>query len=441
MGSIRIREETKTLYFDFRYRGVRCRELTKLNATRANILRLEGILKRIEREIAAGKFMYRNYFPNSKRADLFGGIPPSPPSPTEMASVVRKAMDALPIGQKGAFTVNFNKNPLFPEFSDLWFAEREVDWKRSTQIKVRDILNKHLVPRFRGRRVGDVTKADILAFRADLAKDTSERKGLSPARVNGILNVLRQILNEAADRFEFNMTFKGIKPLRVSKTKIDPFTLAEVKALIDAVQNDFRPYLITAFFTALRTSELLGLTWDRIDFERAQITIESAWVCDELDSTKTPGSQRTIDLSPPVVEALHQQRELTKSIRSDFVFCARNGMPFNRFNLANRIWHPLLKKLGLKRRKPYQTRHTAATLWLAAGENPEWIARQMGHTSTRMLFTVYSRFVPNLTRKDGSAFEQLLHQSGALSFQDTDSFSQSSDEAGQQSIKEVQDHA
>ena len=74
----------------------------------------------------------------------------------------------------------------------------------------------------------------------------------------------------------------------------------------------------------------------------------------------------------------------------------------------NRVWYPLLRYLGLKKRKPYQTRHTTATLWLAAGENPEWIARQMGHTNTRMLFTVYSRFVPNLTRNDGSAFDRLV---------------------------------
>ena len=46
--------------------------------------------------------------------------------------------------------------------------------------------------------------------------------------------------------------------------------------------------------------------------------------------------------------------------------------------------------------------------YAAAGENPEWIARQMGHTTTEMLFRVYSRYVPNLTRRDGSAFERLL---------------------------------
>ena len=46
----------------------------------------------------------------------------------------------------------------------------------------------------------------------------------------------------------------------------------------------------------------------------------------------------------------------------------------------------------------------------AAGESPEWIARQLGHTTTEMLFRVYSRYVPNLTRRDGSAFERLITQ-------------------------------
>jgi len=49
-----------------------------------------------------------------------------------------------------------------------------------------------------------------------------------------------------------------------------------------------------------------------------------------------------------------------------------------------------------------------------AGESPEWIARQMGHSSSEMLFRAYSRFVPNLTRSDGSAFERLL-QSNSFS--------------------------
>jgi len=63
----------------------------------------------------------------------------------------------------------------------------------------------------------------------------------------------------------------------------------------------------------------------------------------------------------------------------------------------------------LKYRNPYQTRHTYATLLLAAGESPEWIAQQMGHITTTMLFRVYSRYVPNLTREDGSAFDRYIN--------------------------------
>ena len=86
------------------------------------------------------------------------------------------------------------------------------------------------------------------------------------------------------------------------------------------------------------------------------------------------------------------------------------GRPLSHNWVTKRVWHPLLRYLDLTPRRPYQTRHTAATLWLAAGESPEWIARQMGHSSTEMLFKVYSRYVPNLTRQDGSAFESMLNQ-------------------------------
>ena len=72
----------------------------------------------------------------------------------------------------------------------------------------------------------------------------------------------------------------------------------------------------------------------------------------------------------------------------------------------------MLEDLEIEYRRPYNTRHTCATLWLASGESPEWVARQLGHANTQMLFSVYSRYVPNLTRNDGSAFERLLASAG-----------------------------
>ncbi len=409
MGSIRVRPNSNQLYFDFRYRGLRCRELTALPATKANEQRLQRALRDMEKEMAAGTFSYRKHFPNSARADLFepSTMTVAPPTAEDL---VRAAVDVgRAIRDTGApATVSAGATPIFPTFANQWYGEREIDWKRSNQQKVSDILNTHLIPRFKGRRVGDITKADILAFRNHLAKDYREGKGLSHARINGVLNVLRQILDEAADRFKFSMPYRGIKPLRVPKTVVDPFTLEEVGKIIAGVPEAHRPLYVVAFFTGMRTSELLGLQWDNVDFARGQILVRTTWVCGELDTPKTNGSERTIEMSSPVAAALQEQRGLTEGKGSAYVFCAENGEPLSRHNLANRVWRPTLKALGLRHRRPYQTRHTAATLWLAAGEAPEWIAKQMGHTSTKMLFTVYSRYVPNLTRKDGSMFELLV---------------------------------
>ena len=57
----------------------------------------------------------------------------------------------------------------------------------------------------------------------------------------------------------------------------------------------------------------------------------------------------------------------------------------------------------LRRRTVYQTRHSFASNALAAGESPSWVAAQLGHATAEMLFKVYARFIPNRTRRDGSA--------------------------------------
>jgi len=170
---------------------------------------------------------------------------------------------------------------------------------------------------------------------------------------------------------------------------------------------DFKNYFTTRFFTGMRTGEVHGLKWKYVDFDLRIIRVRETFVLGEDEYTKTDGSQRDIQMSQPVFEALQAQQAVTGKT-SEYVFCNLVGTPLDNKNFSDRVWYPLLSHLGLKARRPYQMRHTAATLWLASGEAPEWIARQLGHTSTEMLFRVYSRFVPNLTRQDGSAMERLL---------------------------------
>lgn len=395
MASVRARSETNTLFFDFRFKGVRCREQTALADTPANRKKLGKILEKIEAEISLGCFEYRRYFPNSSTATQFDAL---------------AASAATPIAAVGVET------PLFRDFAETWYGEREIEWRRSYRETIRISLDKHLLPVFGEQRVGAIDKAALMAFRAELAKQPGQGGGrLSASRVNHVINPLRMILAEAALRFGFADPMTGVRSLKVPRTEVHPFTLEEVRLILARVRADYRPYFTVRFFTGMRTSEINGLQWQYVDFARGQILIRETLVAGHREKTKTPESRREIAIAPVVEAALREQEKLSGG-RSAYVFCSRNGEPLQHQNVTNRIWYPLLRHLGLKKRRPYQTRHTAATLWLAAGESPEWIANQMGHTTTEMLFRTYSRFVPNLTRQDGSAMSRLLaaHGFGAV---------------------------
>jgi len=395
MGSVRSRSDNKLLFLDFRYRDQRCREQTTLPDTSANRKRLQKVLDRIESEIAAGTFNYRQFFPTSRQAAKFD-------------QVMQSTIPAVSVASH-ASTVAAPATPRFKEFAEVWYGEKEIEWRRSHKTLIRNELDRSLIPEFGDREVGQISKADVLAFRAKLAKVTAKGKktSLSAARINKMLNPLRQILNEAADRFDFRTPFTNIKQLKIKRTDVDPFTLDEVRTLLETVRADFRPYFTVRFFTGLRTGEIDGLQWQYVDFDRRLILVRETIVAGEEEYTKTDGSQRDIQMSQVVYDALKEQEQGTRHL-SKFVFCNRLGQPLDYKNVTNRVWKPLLRHLDLKVRRPYQCRHTAATLWLASGESPEWIARQLGHTTTEMLFRVYSRYVPNLTRRDGSAFERLL---------------------------------
>jgi integrase len=403
MGSIRVRKETEKLFVDFRYRGERCREHTALNDTPTNRRKLEKLLRHIEAEIAFGTFDYGRYFPNSILSPRFT-------SNGQGLAAISRVREAV----ASSAAVRLVESMPFREFANEWYSQYEIEWRRSYRPTVQGALDQHLIPCFGEIDVGRITKEDILNFRSALGK-LPGRKGkntLSAQRINHVMGVLRRVLEDAADRFHFTCPYQRIKPLKLTKSDVQPFTLNEVQLILQTVREDFANYLKVRFFTGMRTGEADGLKWRYVDFERRLILIRETVVNGQEDTTKTYDSARDIQMSQVVCDALKAQYQATGNA-SAYVFCNRDGKPLDHTNFANRVWYPLLRHLKLPPRRPYQTRHTAATLWLAAGESPEWIARQLGHTTTEMLFRVYSRFVPNLTRKDGSAFERLLNSAFA----------------------------
>jgi integrase len=396
LGSIRARAETGALFLDFVYLGRRFREQTALPDTPANRKRLKKALERIETEVVLGTFDYAKTF----------GKPIPAVSGTDNSVFATTAIHS---------SARATGTPRMDEFVESWYRQASVAWRKSYCVTQRGALNRYILPFFGDREVGSISKADVLDFRAALAK-VSIRKGtstLSARRINAVMKPLRQILNEAAERFEFNAVFRNIKPLKMKRSDVNPFTLNDVQKILVNCRPDYRNYFTVRFFTGMRTGEVHGLKWKYIDWEHRLILVRESVVLNEEDDLKTDGSLRDIKMNQLVFDALQAQHQVTGK-SSDYVFCNGKGRPVDNLNFINRVWKPMLRNLGIEHRRAYQMRHTAATLWLAAGEAPEWIARQLGHTTTEMLFRVYSRYVPNLTRRDGSAMDRMLAQQISL---------------------------
>ncbi|TAM92205.1 MAG: DUF3596 domain-containing protein, partial [Rhodanobacteraceae bacterium] len=280
MASINAR--SGELFFDFRYRGVRCREYTKLTNTPANRKRMQKVLDKIGQAMTAGTFDYATFFPGSKLATKFA---------TENGTAHTSSTIDAP-----AVDADSPNTPFFRTFIENWYAESLPCWRRSHAATVRSTLDCHLTRYFGDMQVGAIRKDDILRFRADLAqrKGRGDNETLSAKTINRIVQLLSQALAEAGDRYGFANPAEHVKRLKQRRIDIHPFSLAEARQLIATIREDYRPYLTVRLLTGMRTGEIHGLKWKYVDFEHRQILVRETIVRSRVEYTKTDGSQREI---------------------------------------------------------------------------------------------------------------------------------------------------
>lgn len=128
VGNVRAKKETGRLYLDFMYQGVRCREFTSLPDTAANRRRVQALMEKIDREIALGKFNFRETFPGSPRADRF------------------KVVENAPNTGIGTAKGQADHTPRFRAFAETWIDENRPAWRLSYEETVIGTLNQYLLP-------------------------------------------------------------------------------------------------------------------------------------------------------------------------------------------------------------------------------------------------------------------------------------------------------
>ena len=189
------------------------------------------------------------------------------------------------------------------------------------------------------------------------------------------------------------------KNLTVHSREPEPFTGDEVEKILNELEDQQRNLIQFAFWSGLRTSELIALRWQDVDLEHNRVFIRQAKVRGDIKCTKTSAGAREVTLQPQAGEALINQQAHTGKV-GDIVFHdSRTGGPWKNDQAIRKVvWTPALKRAGIKYRNPYQTRHTFASTLLSRGENPLSVAQQMGHKDWGQIRKVYGRWIPQSTK-------------------------------------------
>jgi integrase len=237
---------------------------------------------------------------------------------------------------------------------------------------------------------------------------------ISNKRINNVLVPLRAVMAGAyADGLVERNPLDRIKNLANRFEEPEPFSPTEMQAILGAALSQAANLFQFAFWSGLRTSELIALEWCDVDWRAEIVRVRRACVLKKTKKPKTASGERDVKLLPLALEALKAQKRYT-FLANERIFCnPRTSSPWETdAQIRKTAWAPALKRAGIAYRNPYQTRHTYASMLLSAGENPLWVAQQMGHRDWGMIRKRYGRWIPQIDPTAGSKIIAVWSQSG-----------------------------
>jgi len=294
----------------------------------------------------------------------------------------------------------------------LWLASREIT--QGTHNNYKSALNLYWMPRLALVRIDLITTTLLRRVITETEWTSANVKRNAITRLSTIL---------AAATREGLLTKNPAEVIELpkrSRKEIAPFTLAEANTIIDKLyEHKYWPSLIYAalfefmFFTGLRLSEALAVRWDVIDMEKRTVHVKRTVALGAVEERTKTGRDRFVLLNDRALRAIQFARGYADRRRhgkgavteTPFLFPpSKNAEHVKQTSDLHKQWVPVLNELGIRRRPPYNCRHTYATICLMSGLNPAFIAQQLGH-SVQMLLSTYARWLNSSS--DWSELEKL----------------------------------
>ncbi len=256
--------------------------------------------------------------------------------------------------------------------AENWLTSCEArKLERSTLESYRQHAKFHILPFIGAIKLSQLSAPLVRKFEDDLrngipAPGESEGFARSQAMVRKIIGSLGAIVADAHERG--NVARNVVRELRARrkpgverradkrqkgrlKVGVDIPARDEIKAIVDHLDGRWRPILLTAIFTGLRSSELRGLRWSDVDLKKDELHVrQRVDQYREFGAPKSEAGERTIPLPPMVTNTLREWKLVCPKSDLDLVFPTSKGTPENHANVINRGLIPAQLAAGVTTR-------------------------------------------------------------------------------------------
>jgi integrase len=280
--------------------------------------------------------------------------------------------------------------------------------KPSTYDTNERIIMTHIIPFFANVDINDIDQFLVHDFYNEKIK-----AGFSSHYIQDMHALIRLLLRVA---YKWKILKEDIasmlEPPKLKKKEMNVWTIEQVNTFLKFTKHSrYHPIFFLAAYTGMRKGEILGLSWDDINFDERTISVNKTLyrVKSEnyLQEPKTPSSIRRIYMDDDIIRVLKKQKVKQNLERLKFggaykehnmVFAQETGEMVNP-NAVNGLYGRFIKQAGLPHIRFHDLRHTHATILLQMGINPKVVAERLGHASVRTTLDVYSH-VTSTMKKD-----------------------------------------
>lgn len=311
---------------------------------------------------------------------------------------------------------------------NIWLDEYCRGIKPGSRKVYQGDIENHIAPALGAIPLCNLQPYDIQRFINSLQGGS---KPLAPRTINRIHAVLHKALSEACrSKYILSNPAKDCVLPKVGQAEIRPFEPEEIQLFMKAIEGTPSEALFfVALNTGMRLSELLGLRWSRVDFNKGTIKVDAQMlIARSADGKRQLGppknnKPRQFIAAPAVLECLQQVRQKQREWQAQagsvwlnplgLVFTNEAGREIPHCTVEAR-YTQILKRAGITPHRFHDIRHTFTVESIRAGVDVKTLSAMLGHSSVAFTLEVYAHVTTSMQEEAARKIEAaILHRSNA----------------------------